>query len=264
MGKQYNVQVDNREAQKLSKVSASVGCLWGGEGSVPQLLRKLAAGTVIAVERHELDTLEPLIDYPIVRQLLQKLGIAVSSTPTDTSAIESALSRAIADKSPLLVWIGEGKYKVRYGEIAHRDDRAYLDCWIENWQERDPLDFPEPKALRHNRTFLISAIHRIARDEGARWREEGLDSIGVRYQIDALLVRQYWLKPWETPIATLSDGSLQVEAKISFWFWLWHQRLVAYLPYVLVLEPTDCRVLQESFLVKAIERFDDFWGNQNR
>lgn len=234
------LRTDPKYDEALRKIALEKGYEERGKGSVTKLVESIASGELPLGERQYLD------DAPWFPVLQEK----------------------ISKKQPFTINYSDAEgvlrsFNATYGELVWREKRLYLEIFdpAEN-QDYQASALPE---LVHNRCFRVD---RIVKDAGILdlnlpWREEGLQTIEVVFDLFGGLAYSYSKKPgdreeWIESDPIRGDGldpaRLRITRKITSDFWFLRS-VAPYRDQCEIISPTALRERAIEQTKKLVKRY---------
>jgi len=219
MSKRNTVQlsVTEQEQEAFKAIAYELGYIWGTEGNQTAFYKAIAHKAVQVVKPKDLDS-------PAATRIL---SLITNKTPFRLSYVDAA---------------GQVfTFTARYAEVAERESRQYLECWCDETEKNQDLP-----ALQHNWCLRFDRIP----EEGASitplkpetWREEGMATIPVRFELHGGLAHAYQLR--ESDYLDYWDGKTKVVTRrISSTFWFIRE---------IIRYGKDCKVLSQREVIERL------------
>lgn len=160
--------------------SALVQAIADGQYGIVPLSTEAQAALVAAVialqneaSEHTTALIKLIQTLPLTQPLQEMLNNLDSR---DAIWVGQAKALIVQKKAFKLIYHGKERL-IRYVEVVHRDNREYLHCWVD-----EPSQQPDLRELAHNRLFFVGETAQL-KPSKAQWRNEGLDSIVVKFRV---------------------------------------------------------------------------------
>lgn len=151
----------------------------GNYAAIPLSVEAQAAliAAMVALQNEASDHTVALRELLKQLPLTQPLEEALSNLDDrNASWVKQAKKLITQRKAFNLVHHGKERL-IRYAEVAHRDNREYLHCWVD-----EPSKEPDIPELSHNRLFFVGENAQLAPSR-AKWHREGLDALEVTFRV---------------------------------------------------------------------------------
>lgn len=215
--KTFQIHLTPKEPmERLSRLLAAIfGCWWGEGGNPTELWRRMLRG----------ELLPDINPAPWGDSADQVWGVLeqVLHYHKQQQAFSLTYKHANGDRA---------SYTVRYAEIVKHGSRLYVDAWVEEPDDRQPL------ALNRNRSFRVERIEEVSTFEAGHWYQ--LDTLEVVFELRGELANSYEKKPGDRFLLTSQPGTLQVVRSITSLFWFIRE-ILPYGQDCVVLEPEVVR-----------------------
>ncbi len=207
------LSVSDSEQREFEEIASELGFVWGDRGSQTALYKAIAHRQVDVVKPQELDN-------PQAKKLLELIS----------HKIPFRIAYSDAAGKPFT-------FTARYAERVKRDSQYYLECWCDETENNQDI---EP--LRHNWCLrfdrVASSENSILPLDPSTWREEGMDSISVQFELHGGLAHAYRLRP--NDCEDHWDGvTRKVTRKVTATFWFIRE---------IVRYTKDCKVLSPDLV----------------